>query len=133
MFPCLGPSLSDVIKGLCHSSKLCVAPKQSAAVIFRQFFLPEGEETTLRMCLTTSFASFSGHLNEAANPEKIKRGILHIGFEAAWDSATSTIAVSPFSILSFAPSLNSSKIKSYEIHDTFACSCMLIAQSDFDA
>ena len=87
MFPCLGPSLSDVIKGLCHSSKLCVAPKQSAAVIFRQFFLPEGEETTLRMCLTTSFASFSGHLNGAANPEKIKRGILHIGFEAAWDSA----------------------------------------------
>ena len=89
MFPCLGPSLSDVIKGLCHSSKLCVAPKQSAAVIFRQFFLPEGEETTLRMCLTTSFASFSGHLNEAANPEKIKRGILHIGFEAAWDSTCS--------------------------------------------
>ena len=106
MFPCLGPSLSDVIKGLCHSSKLCVAPKQSAAVIFRQFFLPEGEETTLRMCLTTSFASFSGHLNGAANPEKIKRGILHIGFEAAWDSSLAlAVAVPPLSIGGIAPVL----------------------------
>ena len=106
MFPCLGPSLSDVIKGLCHSSKLCVAPKQSAAVIFRQFFLPEGEETTLRMCLTTSFASFSRDLNGAANPEKIKRGILHIGFEAAWDSSLAlALAVPPLSIGGIAPVL----------------------------
>ena len=104
MFPCLGPSLSDVIKGLCHSSKLCVAPKQSAAVIFRQFFLPEGEETTLRMCFTTSFASFSRDLDGAANPEKIKRGILHIGFEAAWDSFLA-LAVPPLSIGGIAPVL----------------------------
>ena len=102
---------------------------KSATIVFWKVYGFKGEEGTVWVSNTTSFAIFQRGLHGTFHSWRVG----DVGFEAAWDSATSTIAVSPFSILSFAPSLNSSKIKSYEIHDTFACSCMLIAQSDFDA
>ena len=98
---------------------------KSATIIIRQVNGFKGEEGTVWVSNTTSFAIFQRGLHGTFLGWRVG----DVGFEAAWDSAASTIAVSPFSILSFAPSLNLSKIKSYEIHDTFDSSCLLIAQS----
>ena len=99
---------------------------KSATIVLWKVYGFKGEEGTVWVSNTTSFAIFQRGLHGTFLGWRVG----DVGFEAAWDSAASTIAVSPFSVLSFAPSLNlSSKVKSYEIHDTFDCPCLLIAQS----
>ena len=98
---------------------------KSATIVLWKVYGFKGEEGTVWVSNTTSFAIFQRGLHGTFLGWRVG----DVGFEAAWDSATSTIAVSPFSILSFAPCLNLRKIKSYKIHDTLDCSCLLIAQS----